>query len=55
MADEAGDQGSGIIDLSGIDLATLAELPDTVLAGALREILSEPGGDRYCGFESALP
>lgn len=49
------DRGSPLIDLSGLDLEALAELPETVLVDALREILSDAGAaDRYSGFESAL-
>jgi FXSXX-COOH protein len=55
MVDEVADRGSALIDLSGLDLGALAELPETVLVGALREILSDAGKDLYCGFESALP
>jgi len=55
MADEVADHRSGLIDLSGLDLETLAELPETVLISALRKILGDAGTDRYSSFESALP
>jgi FXSXX-COOH protein len=55
MVDEAADRGSALIDLSGLDLEALAELPETVLVGALREILGDAGADRYSSFQSALP
>jgi FXSXX-COOH protein len=55
MAEEVEEPGAPLVDLSGIDLETLTDLPDTVLSGALRDILSGAGEDRYCAFESALP
>lgn len=55
MAGEVGDGQRALIDLRDIDLGVLAELPATVLYGALREILSDDEDDRYCGFQSALP
>jgi FXSXX-COOH protein len=55
VVDEVADRSSALIDLSGLDLEALADLPETVLVGALREILRDAGKDRYCGFESVLP
>ena len=55
MVDEVADRGSALIDLGGFDLEALAELPETVLVGALREILSDAGMDHYNSFTSALP
>jgi FXSXX-COOH protein len=57
MDDDGGDLGLALIDLSGVDLARLAELPDTALAVSLRQILADDArlADRYSGFESALP
>jgi FXSXX-COOH protein len=47
---------SELLDVTGIDLGQLGELPDTVLRASLRRILSErvdlPEG--YAGFENAL-
>jgi FXSXX-COOH protein len=57
MEDDLSDREPGLIDLTDVDLARLAELPDTVLAGSLRRILTEAEepADRYTGFQSALP
>jgi FXSXX-COOH protein len=54
MKDDFSDREPGLIDLTGVDLATLAELPDTVLAGSLRRVLTEAEepADRYAGFQS---
>lgn len=57
MADPESDSELELIDLTGVDLDELASLPDTVLVGTLRRILSglDEATDRFCGFESALP
>jgi FXSXX-COOH protein len=55
MADEVADRGSALLDLSGLDLEALAGLPETVLVGALQEILRDTGTDRFSSFQSALP
>ena len=55
MTDES-DQISELIDVSGLGLDQLAELPESVLASALRRILTEYDGfpDRYTGFNSQI-
>jgi FXSXX-COOH protein len=55
MTEEVEERGAPLVDLTGIDLETLTELPETVLIAALRDIRSGAGEDRYCAFESALP
>ena len=57
MEDPESDSELELIDLTGVDLDELASLPDTVLVGTLRRILSglDEATDRFCGFESALP
>ena len=46
---------SALVDLSGVTLAQLADLPDSVLAHALQQVLSDEGGsDRIAAFNAAL-
>lgn len=49
---------SDLIDLTGVDLAQLSALPETVFARSLRRILAEQDGtagwDRYASFENVI-
>jgi FXSXX-COOH protein len=47
---------SELIDVTGIDLARLEALPDSVLRASLRRILAENGEmpDQYAAFQSSL-
>ncbi|MFD1152647.1 FxSxx-COOH cyclophane-containing RiPP peptide [Saccharothrix hoggarensis] len=47
---------SDLLDVTGVDLAVLAELPDTALRAALCRVLAENDAlpDRFAAFESSL-
>lgn len=47
---------SELLDVTGVDLARLAELPDTALRAALHRILVENAElpNRFAAFESSL-
>ncbi|MEU4768338.1 FxSxx-COOH cyclophane-containing RiPP peptide [Saccharothrix sp. NRRL B-16348] len=47
---------SELLDVTGVDLARLAELPDTALRAALHRILAENAElpNRFAAFESSL-
>ncbi|GLZ41969.1 FxSxx-COOH cyclophane-containing RiPP peptide [Actinokineospora sp. NBRC 105648] len=47
---------TGLLDIDGIDLAVLAELPDSVFHSALRRILADRAGqpDRFAAFQNSL-
>jgi FXSXX-COOH protein len=52
--------GSELIDLSGVDLAALNELPSAALQRAITRVRDELSGDGdrsaiYAGFRSSLP
>lgn len=53
---ESADLESDLVDVAGIDLARLADLPDSVLANSLRRILSEGErmSDQYAIFQNAI-
>jgi FXSXX-COOH protein len=54
--DESAGLESDLLDVAGIDLAQLADLPDSVLATALRRIIreGETMSDQYAIFQNAL-
>lgn len=47
---------SDLVDLTGIDLERLCELPDSVLALSLRRILAENSvaREQYAGFQNYI-
>ncbi|WP_327087864.1 FxSxx-COOH protein [Nonomuraea sp. NBC_01738] len=49
---------SDLVDLSGIDLEEIAELPDSALGHALRRLMrdfDDPAGTYFLGHDSSLP
>ena len=51
--------GTDVVDLSGIDLAAVSELPSPVLRAAIRRVCEELSGNGdqsavYAGFRSSL-
>jgi FXSXX-COOH protein len=54
--DESAGLESDLLDVAGIDLAQLADLPDSVLAAALRRIIreGETMSDQYAIFQNAI-
>lgn len=54
--DEPAGLESDLLDVAGIDLARLADLPDSVLAAALRRIIREGErmSDQYAIFQNVI-
>ena len=53
MSDPAG-YATDLIDVSGLTLEDLADVPDSALSAALRVVLGGEGGGTSAGFSSSL-